>query len=749
MLSAIKKVDGLGVFTNYAAAKDLADFERFNVIFGENGSGKTTLSRMFSALEAGAHADHPDLRYSVQCPSGVITQGVAYPRKVRTFNADFVEANVGGCEGPIPHVLIVGEENKALSAELALEQAAVLDRTKSIAAAEAAIAKLDTERGRLFSAIAKTIGEATSGATLRSYRRPNAEAAYAKMTTFAQLETEAFERHRATVKQEEMEAIDVFALPPQLRQDGPPRTFLEEVNLSLADVGRTTLRTAQAAVIARLAANPDIDQWADAGLKIHREHGSERCEFCAQPMPAARLVELAAHFSDEDQELKFSIETELRHIEVLRELARRLQPPEKLALYSELRDEAAAATDAFEVARTALLAKLEEAAGALSGKLSLRTTSYDTPLTADLEDLLGSAARLEAVTTRHNEKCASFEAEKDAARTALESHYLSSISNQIIAIDAQIGTQRKLISAHQSGSMEPFATRSLEELKASIVEKKAKVANAHTAGADLTQKLRTFLGRDELSFVSADEGYLVHRRGKPAKRLSEGEKTAIAFVYFIVGLSDQSFNLSEGVVVIDDPISSLDSTSIYQAFSYMKNAVKDAKQVFVLTHNFDFLKLVLNWFHGIPKKVGGKAYFMLVCSENPTGRFSRICRLDQLLQEHPTEYQYLFKTLFNYEADGTIASAYHIPNIARKVLETFLEFHVPAKSTLYDKLEATGFDPHKRTAIYKFANDLSHMTGKGFDPALVSETQKNTKHLLEMIKTVAPGHYNGLVALSS
>lgn len=177
MLSSIKKVDGLGVFTKYAAAKDLADFERFNVIFGENGSGKTTLSRMFSALETGTHADHPDLRYSVQCPSGVITQGVAYPRKVRTFNADFVEANVGGCEGPIPHVLIVGEENKALAAELVLEQAAVLDRTKAIAAAETCIAKLETERGRQFSAIAKTIGEATNGATLRSYRRPNAEAA--------------------------------------------------------------------------------------------------------------------------------------------------------------------------------------------------------------------------------------------------------------------------------------------------------------------------------------------------------------------------------------------------------------------------------------------------------------------------------------------------------------------------------------------------------------------------------------------
>ena len=83
-----------------------------------------------------------------------------------------------------------------------------------------------------------------------------------------------------------------------------------------------------------------------------------------------------------------------------------------------------------------------------------------------------------------------------------------------------------------------------------------------------------------------------------------------------------------------------------------------------------------------------------------------------------------------------------------KVLETFLDFHVPSKGSLYGKLDKVAFDDHKKTAINKFANDLSHHTGKGFDPALVAESQKNTKYLLEMIKAVAPLHYTGLEALS-
>jgi len=57
------------------------------------------------------------------------------------------------------------------------------------------------------------------------------------------------------------------------------------------------------------------------------------------------------------------------------------------------------------------------------------------------------------------------------------------------------------------------------------------------------------------------------------------------------------------------------------------------------------------------------------------------------------------------------------------------------------------FDEHKKTAIYKFVNDQSHPTGKGFDPALVEETKTNIGFLLEMIEALAPVHYNGLKAL--
>ncbi|MFG1352813.1 AAA family ATPase [Xanthobacter autotrophicus] len=747
MLTSLKKIENLGVFSKYTAANDLPEFQRFNVIYGDNGSGKTTLSRLLATLPAGNHPEYADLKYSVTTQSGVLTHGQKYPRSIRVFNSDYVEANVGQCEGHIPHILIVGEANKALAQEVSDEQAAYTERLNGIEAATNAIAKLESNRGKLFSAIAKTIGEATSGATLRSYRKPDAEAVYLKLTGFNELSDAELAVHRATVHQEQLEAVERVALPVVHRGDGTSPNLLEVLSIIVADVNLLTARTAQSAVIARLEENGDLNDWVERGVAIHRNHKSERCEFCDQQLPAVRMMQLAGHFSDEDQNLKFDIEAEQKHLDVVRHYIRQMLVPAKAQFYSELRDEAEVSSVALENAKASALKFVDEVDAALAQKLTQRTTSYTASLTPDFSDLSAAVARAKTLCDRHNQKTSAFDAERTKARDAIEASYLSSISAQVIAFDDEITKARRLIEDLKAGASEPYSTRTIEALKKSIAEKRAKVANAHTAGEDLTRRLKNFLGRAELSFASADEGYLVHRRGKAAKRLSEGEKTAIAFIYFLVQLGDQAFDIAEGVVVIDDPISSLDSSAIYQAFSYLKNAVKDAKQVIILTHNFDFLKLVLNWFHGIPKKAGLKAYFMIVCAEDENGRNARLCKLDQLLQEHASEYQYLFKKLYTYKSDGTIESAYHIPNVARKVLETFLEYYEPSSAKLYEKLDAIDFDPLKKAAIFKFANDLSHMTGKGFDPALVAETQKNTAYLLEMIATLAPKHHAGLVKL--
>jgi len=124
----------------------------------------------------------------------------------------------------------------------------------------------------------------------------------------------------------------------------------------------------------------------------------------------------------------------------------------------------------------------------------------------------------------------------------------------------------------------------------------------------------------------------------------------------------------------------LDASSIYQAYTFLKNAVQDAKQVFLFTHNFGFLRLVLNWLtHGQLRR--HSRFYMLVCRSEADGRRTALRALDKTLIDHPTEYHFLFKTLAEFRGDGTIAACYHIPNVARKILEMTSTFRERRTST--------------------------------------------------------------------
>jgi wobble nucleotide-excising tRNase len=96
---------------------------------------------------------------------------------------------------------------------------------------------------------------------------------------------------------------------------------------------------------------------------------------------------------------------------------------------------------------------------------------------------------------------------------------------------------------------------------------------------------------------------IVRPDGSDAKKtLSEGEKTFITFLYFyhlIKGSEEESGITTDRIIVIDDPVSSLDSDILFIVSSLIKKLFEEAcsststiKQVFVLTHNVYFHKEV-------------------------------------------------------------------------------------------------------------------------------------------------------------
>ncbi len=163
--------------------------------------------------------------------------------------------------------------------------------------------------------------------------------------------------------------------------------------------------------------------------------------------------------------------------------------------------------------------------------------------------------------------------------------------------------------------------------------------------------------------------------------LSDGEKTTLAFAYFLARLKSfyKKEDLKNLVVVIDDPISSLDEQRIYNT-SYIVAKInqelagealkdEDKAQVFVLTHNHTFMARLINM-------VGKHArYFQL---ERHRGQLKIVCK-NEAVGYFDTFYLLLFKEVYAFaekeKVQDDFNEAINYGNKVRVLLESFLKIN--------------------------------------------------------------------------
>lgn len=207
----------------------------------------------------------------------------------------------------------------------------------------------------------------------------------------------------------------------------------------------------------------------------------------------------------------------------------------------------------------------------------------------------------------------------------------------------------------------------------------------------------------------ADNSYrLIRSDGTDAKAtLSEGEKTFVTFLYFyhlLRGSISTSGISTDRIVVIDDPVSSLDSDVLFIVSSLIKKLFHEVrqkgnnlKQVFVLTHNVHFHKeITFN-----PQRTGDAPIkdetFWVVRKPD---HFSKI----EGFENNPikTSYQLLWAELTKKPLP-----ALTIQNTMRRILENYfkilgnIDTHV-----IIDKFE--GQEKVQCQSLISWVNDGSH-----------------------------------------
>ncbi len=164
--------------------------------------------------------------------------------------------------------------------------------------------------------------------------------------------------------------------------------------------------------------------------------------------------------------------------------------------------------------------------------------------------------------------------------------------------------------------------------------------------------------------------------------LSDGEKTTLAFAYFLARLKlfYKKEDLKNLVVVIDDPISSLDEQRIYNTTCLVAKINQELvgeklsneeykAQVFVLTHNHTFMARLINM-------VGKHACCFQL--ERHQGQLKIVCK-DKVKGYFDTFYLLLFKEVYVFakkeKVQDDFNEAINYGNKVRVLLEGFLKIN--------------------------------------------------------------------------
>ena len=750
MIKRIIKIKNCPSFIDFKPASDLPEFMKYNLIYGWNGSGKTCFSRILRSFEVCEnYYEHPErqaeFEFKLDNGMSINHKDLSAFKNIRVFNKDFIDENVFGIGGPKP-IFFLGKESKEYKEKIIRIEDELEKLRKKLGHEKPTLEKANIFKGKRLQEKARDIKNAlttTKQDKYRNYDRIKFEEAIRdnvrklKSPENLKLSDERLVVLIKSIQQTSKSEINNLSLP----------SFdLSEFEIKVQNI---LSKKVTSQIIEKLLNDQDLNKWVEKGLQIHKEKYLDVCAFCDQKIPQKRFDALENHFNNEYQKMIQSI-IELKDECNLLKLKIDVSFPESSSFYDDLvegyineKKNAENAIGSFHKTLDSMITVLGKKERNPFTQLSLEEEESFTP---------DSFKKINGIIKRHNKRTEDFENQIDKNKEELEDHYINDFYPSYCKNIEEIKALEDECS---------FIDTSIKAKEDEMKILKENLISHYIPAKQINKDLEQFLGRNDIQLKATEtkEGYQIIRNGEFVKNLSlsEGEKTALAIIYFLTKINEEGFDLKNGVIVIDDPVSSLDSNSIFQAFSFIKESIKKAGQIFILTHHFDFFRQVKNWF-SYYKNEG--EYFMVVCKAEQLCRKSSIIKLDKLLKDYESEYHFLFSILYKYAKNNEhqLEDIYPLPNIARKFLESFLAFRVPVLSQkrdskepqIYQRLECIkNYDEKKKDRIRRFVETHSHPRYESgvqdFDMTILGETPDILKDLVDLVKTEDEKHYKYLV----
>ena len=315
-----------------------------------------------------------------------------------------------------------------------------------------------------------------------------------------------------------------------------------------------------------------------------------------------------------------------------------------------------------------------------------------------------------AAITKHNEMVDNYTSEKNALVADIWAYLMDENEALIAGYLNDIETFTKAKKGIQNGI--DVCKQQLDDLDDKIVEAGKNITSVQPTVDEINRSLISY-GFTNFKIVpspSQPNAYQIQRMDGTlaTNTLSEGEETFISFLYFLQfakGSVDVAKVSNRKVLVLDDPICSLDSTVLYIVSSLVKGLIKDVRegnsdveQIFILTHNVFFHKETA--FIDRRTEVCNDIHFWIISKDNNISSIKAYERNNPI----KTSYELLWEEL----KSNTNASLVTTQNIMRRILENYFSILGKTKDdTIVDSF-STIEEKMICRSLLSWINDGSH-----------------------------------------
>ena len=572
------RIGSVATFTDVAKATIAP--RKINFCYGSNGSGKTTISNVIADYQGNA---------------SMITWN-GEPIQTLVYNKEFVESDFGET-AKIGGIFTLGKDSKETH-EFIVTQ------------------RLEAEKCEtLILSYAKTKGELAAEQNARETKVDNA--CWNVKGRYDNDFSEAFTGLNSSKNKFRLKCFDEAKLPekPRLTMDEVKRLYgiafgethpayplypllntKQMVNQEKCDLLTQKVSGSADTSIGKFIEYLGNSDWIKTGIAF-ADKADSKCPFCQQELPSNTYADIKAFFDDSYEKAlaqlkRFYSDYSQMTNGLLTQLHGYTNEPLPILDYALFKSEI-----------DSLARLIEKNIKTIEGKINSPSTAVN------VDSLLTALDKINEIINGFNKQIAE---SNDFAKNQ-KAKQQDCIKNvwQLVVFDLKtiINTYNQETNGNKDGIKaldekdKIQRAQKMEHLRL-ISEKEATITSVKPT-ADAINTILTRFGFEGFSIIEnpSEVGTykIIRADGKGvAKTLSEGEYNFISFLYFyhrVYGSQEKTGIALPKIVVIDDPISSLDSNVLFIVGTLTKQIIADCrnnragvKQVFTLTHNVYFHK---------------------------------------------------------------------------------------------------------------------------------------------------------------